>query len=58
MRSVKHGTVEVLDAEGKVIQKLEHPENKDQHHLAPLLLWEQWLLVGTDDGRVLFYTVR
>jgi len=58
VRSVKHGTVEVLDAEGKVIQKLEHPENKDQHHLAPLLLWEQWLLVGTDDGRVLFYTVR
>ena len=58
LRSVKHGTVEVLDAEGKVVQKLEDPENKDQHHLAPLLLWEQWLLVGTDDGRVLFYTLR
>ncbi len=58
LRSVKHGTVEVVDAEGKVAQKLEFPENKDQHHLAPLMLWEQWLLVGTDDGRVLFYTVR
>lgn len=41
------------------IQKLEHAESKErQHHLAPLMLWEQWLLVGTDDGRVLFYTVR
>lgn len=58
LRSSKHGTVEVLDADGKVVQRLEHPENKDQHHLAPLLLWEQWLLLGTDDGRVLFYSVR
>lgn len=58
LRSGKHGVVDVLGADGKSVQKLEHAENKDQHHLAPLLLWEQWLLVGTDDGRVLFYTVR
>ena len=58
IRSTKHGTVEVVDAEGKVVQELKHPENKDQHHLAPLFLLEQWVLVGTDDGRVLFYTVR
>lgn len=58
LRSVKHGLVEVVDGEGRVVQKLEQPENKDQHHRAPLLLWEQWLLVGTDDGRVLFYALR
>ncbi|MBX2978303.1 MAG: hypothetical protein KF905_03325 [Flavobacteriales bacterium] len=54
----KHGLVEFVDAEGKVLQKLEFPENKDQHHRAPLLLLDGTLLVGTDDGRVLFYTVR
>ncbi len=58
LRSIKHGTVEVADADGKVVQELKHPENKDQHHLAPLFLLERWVLVGTDDGRVLFYTVR
>ncbi|HRH37266.1 MAG TPA: hypothetical protein PK760_02905, partial [Flavobacteriales bacterium] len=58
IKSVKHGVVEVLDADGKLVQKIEQLENKDQHHLAPLMLWEKWLLVGTDDGRVLFYTMR
>ncbi len=54
-RSGKHGIVEFLDADGKVMQKLTVPENKDQHHRAPLLMHEGSLLVGTDDGRVLFY---
>lgn len=54
----KHGLVEFVDGDGKVVQKLEFPENKDQHHRAPLLLLDGALLVGTDDGRVLFYTVR
>lgn len=54
-RAVKDGAVEVTDAEGKVIQRLQFPENKDQHHRAPLLRWQDWLLVGTDDGRVMFY---
>ena len=55
IRSGKHGLVEFLDADGKVQQKLEFPENKDQHHRSPLLILEGQLLVGTDDGRVLFY---
>ena len=54
-RSVKDGAVEVIDGEGKTMQTLRFPENKDQHHRAPLLRWQEWLLVGTDDGRVLFY---
>lgn len=54
-RAVKDGVVEVTDAEGKVIQRLQFPENKDQHHRAPLLRWQDWLLVGADDGRVLFF---
>lgn len=54
-RAGKHGVVEFIDAEGGVTQRLEYPENKDQHHRAPLLAWDGHLLVGTDDGRVLFY---
>jgi WD40 repeat protein len=57
VRSGKKGIVEFLDADGKVIRTLDFPENKDQHHRAPLLLWEGALLVGTDDGRVMFYDV-
>ncbi|MBK8499904.1 MAG: hypothetical protein IPL52_14070 [Flavobacteriales bacterium] len=58
VQSTKGGMVNVLDAEGMSVQKLEQPDNKDQHHVPPVLLWQQWLLTGTDDGRVLFYTVR
>lgn len=54
-RSVKHGAIEVTDADGRMVQRIEAPENKDQHHLAPLLIWQEWLITGTDDGRVLFY---
>jgi hypothetical protein len=55
LRAVKNGAVEAVSADGKAVQRLEFPENKDQHHRAPLLLWQGKLLVGTDDGRVLFY---
>jgi WD40 repeat protein len=55
VRTGKHGLIEFMDAENKVVQKLEYPENKDQHHRAPLLFWEEWFITGTDDGRVLFY---
>lgn len=58
LQSSKGGMVDVRDAEGKSVQKLEQPDNKDQHHVPPLLLWQQWLLTGTDDGRVLFYAIR
>lgn len=51
----KHGAVEFSGADGKVAQKLEFPESKDQHHRSPLLVHDGQLLVGTDDGRVLFH---
>lgn len=57
LRAVKDGAVEVVSDDGKVLQRLEFPENKDQHHRAPLLIWQGKLLVGTDDGRVLFYAL-
>lgn len=57
-KAVKDGAVEFCDAEGNVMQKLVPPANKDQHHRAPCLFHEQWFITGTDDGRVLFYTVR
>lgn len=57
VRSIKNGSVEFVGADGKVTRTLTFPENKDQHHLAPLLLWEKQLLVGTDNGNVLFYDV-
>ncbi len=56
LRSGKQGSVEVLGPDGKPLQRLDQPENKDQHHQAPLLVWEDQLLLGTDDGRVLFYS--
>ena len=55
VRSVKNGAVEFTDADGKAVQRIEAPENKDQHHLAPLLVWGGSLYVGQDDGRVLVY---
>ena len=56
-RAGKQGQVEIVDGDGLVSQKLEFPENKDQHHRSPLLLWDGHLLVGADDGRVLFYSL-
>lgn len=57
VRSIKNGNVEFVGTDGKVTRTLTFPENKDQHHLAPLLLWEKYLLIGTDNGNVLFYDV-
>ncbi|MGV3638060.1 MAG: hypothetical protein ACO1NQ_10520 [Flavobacteriales bacterium] len=57
VRAAKKGVVEFVGADGKVSRTITIPENKDQHHQAPLLLWEGKLLIGTDDGRVLFYDV-
>lgn len=56
-RTGKNGMVEFTDANGKVVQTLTFPESRDQHHRSPLLLHEGQLLVGTDDGRVLFYAL-
>jgi len=57
VRSVKNGSVEFVGTDDKVTRTMIFPENKDQHHLAPLLLWDKYLLVGTDNGNVLFYDV-
>ncbi len=57
VRAVKNGSVEFVGTDGKVTRTLTFPENKDQHHLAPLLLGEKQLLIGTDNGNVLFYDV-
>ena len=58
VKAVKDGMVEFLDPKGSQVQKLSWPENKDQHHRAPLLIWQDQLITGTDDGRVFFYPVR
>ena len=58
VRSGRHGIVEFIDEEGQVVHKLEFPENKDQHHRAPLLFWDGRFITGTDDGRVLLYELR
>lgn len=57
VRTGKNGVVEFVDAENKVVQTIEFPENKDQHHRAPLLIWDDWFITGTDDGQVLFYAL-
>lgn len=57
VRTGKHGVIEFVDAESKVVQKIEFPESKDQHHRAPLLFWDEWFITGTDDGRVLMYSL-
>ena len=57
-RSGAKGIVEFSDANGKVVQTLTFPENKDQHHKAPCLFMDGQFVTGTDDGRVLFYTLK
>lgn len=56
-RGGKHGLVEFVDGEGKVVQTLEFADNKDQHHRTPLLVYDGQLLAGTDSGNVLFYSI-
>ena len=57
LRTGTYGSIEFVDGDGKVVQKLEVPGTKDQHHRSPLLVWQEWLITGTDDGRVLFYAL-
>lgn len=53
----KNGVVVFTGADGGTLQSLKFPENKDQHHRAPCLFTEEHFITGTDDGRVLFYTL-
>ena len=57
-RSGAKGIVEFSDVTGQVVQPLTFPENKDQHHKAPCLFMDGQFVTGTDDGRVLFYTLK
>ncbi|MBK6753268.1 MAG: hypothetical protein IPG69_06670 [Flavobacteriales bacterium] len=50
--------MEFSDVTGQVVQTLTFPENKDQHHKAPCLFMDGQFVTGTDDGRVLFYTLK
>ena len=58
-RSQKAGEVEFVDDEGTVMQTLKLGTTvKDVHHRAPCLFHESSFITGTEDGRVLFYTLR
>lgn len=56
----KNGVVEFVDADGKTVQKLEYPENKDVHHRSPCYFGpnEEYFITGTDAGEVLFYKLN
>lgn len=53
----KNGEVVFTDGSGAALQTLKAPLNKDQHHRAPCLFHDTWFVTGTDDGRVLLYTL-
>jgi WD40 repeat protein len=53
----KNGVVVFTNAQGEAVQTLKYPENKDQHHRAPCLFTDTEFITGTDDGRVLVYTL-
>jgi WD40 repeat protein len=57
-RSQKAGEVEFVDDEGAVMQILKLGVAKDPHHRAPCLFHDAWFITGTEDGRVLLYTLR
>ncbi len=54
----KAGTVVFTNAEGAAVQTLRLSENKDQAYRAPCLFHGTDFITGTDNGRVLFYTLR
>lgn len=56
----KDGLVEFVDAEGKTVQKLEFPENKDVHHRSPCYFGpnEEFFITGSDAGEVQFYKLN
>lgn len=56
-RSVKAGAVEFVDDEGTLMQTLDLGTAKDPHHRAPCLFTAEHFITGTEDGRVLFYSL-
>lgn len=55
-RAAENGTVQVLRGD-KLVSTITVAENKDRLYRPPVLVFDGQLLVGTDDGRVLFYTL-
>ncbi|MEZ4757447.1 MAG: hypothetical protein R2817_11525 [Flavobacteriales bacterium] len=55
-RAAENGAVQVLRGD-KLVSTITVAENKDRLYRAPVLVSDGQLLVGTDDGRVLFYTL-
>ncbi len=55
-RAAENGAVQVL-RDDKPLTTITVAENKDRLYRAPLLVHDSQLLVGTDDGRVLFYAL-
>ncbi len=54
----KNGTVIFTGKDGASVQTLMFPANKDQQHRSPCLFHGNEFITGTDDGKVLFYTLR
>lgn len=54
----KNGAVSFVGKDGASVQTLLFPENKDQQHRSPCLFHGQEFVTGTDNGKVLFYTLR
>lgn len=54
----RDGAVVFTGADGAAVQTLRFPGNKDVHHRAPCLFHAGAFITGTDNGRVLFYTLR
>jgi hypothetical protein len=54
----KDGSVVFTGADGAAVQTLSFPGNKDVHHRAPCLFHEGSFITGTDNGKVIFYTLR
>ncbi|MBK9760814.1 MAG: hypothetical protein IPO90_12790 [Flavobacteriales bacterium] len=58
VKADKNGDVVFMDKEGAALQTISFPTNKDIHHHAPCLFTDSQFITGTDDGRVIFYTLR
>lgn len=54
----KNGAISFIGKDGASVQTLLFPENKDQQHRSPCLFHGTEFITGTDNGKVLFYTLR
>ena len=54
----KNGAIVFTGKDGVSVQTLLFPENKDQQHRSPCLFQGNEFITGTDNGKVLFYTLR